>query len=1037
MNKEELLENARLAREKRAHERQQLELHAAKTSAALTIQRYIRRFLAFREARRRRLAKLGGLLQSSTSRALQPVELFELVQVYLRMAMGVATPPVALLAPRICTALIASMNEAATSYVSLALSSVHTVAWFQQVKSLLHILVSSLQHHVGTRTGADGLATVLHALIVLTDARQWKICQGPESKEVLVRRGVMTSLVANILNDLLAHDLFKTISGVLHAGIVTLSPCITSASLAAIMAFILRAFAIAKQPQEAMLMFAIHILSVPTLTSRLASMCAETYACIQRDRIVLQCLAAINSSEQSAKIVLNALDGNQAVCLLANIVFALNVTQPRDLGDQYIQLLQRLLLRCQEYVVARESNITYSHPIFGWFSVSSSRQLLDVMPMVLDQLRLLWGSGHITYLFADVAVEVPRLQSRNGKESVRGLYGNKALFVDATAASRVQRGASTVRTMLATFPSCSSEILSNVSFHPTLVPELWRFISFLGPKPNMQLFLDSALAPEKEPLIDVLILACDTLSRLIVVLDDEEIFMKQVPMQLQQLTDISTFLNKYVFKSIWATSEPPVTGAIKAIVLTSASQLLHSLYELDSRRPYVPVDHWLVKDISASSFTSKLNDEKLQSAPYRPAHTILSQIPHVLPYKTRVKLFRDDIAQERALREAQGKRQKIYITIRRSDILADGFRELARIPADALKDSIKIKFVNSLGLNEAGIDENGVFKEFLEETIKAAFNPELNLFREIPETRLLYPSSTSGVHENHLQLFEFVGRMLGKACYDGIVTEVPFAYFFLNTLLGRNNGFDELATLDPYLTKNLLSVKNYDGDVSDLELYFAVDEEQLGQLVTIPLLHGGTAKQVTNENRILYVHLMADYRLNRQMRPQCQAFVRGFRAVINADWLTMFSAREFQTLISGSTEKMDVTDLARNTEYIGGYHSGHKVIRWLWDIVAELDAKEQANFLKFVTSSSRQPVLGFGSLQPKFTIRALQEGEAEDNYTLGRAFLNLFSSGEDTDRLPTASTCFNLLKLPIYKSKKTLREKLRYAINSGAGFELS
>ena len=60
--------------------------------------------------------------------------------------------------------------------------------------------------------------------------------------------------------------------------------------------------------------------------------------------------------------------------------------QPRDLGDQYLQLVQRLLQRCQEYVVARESNITYSHPIFGWFAVQSSRQLLDVMPMVLDQL---------------------------------------------------------------------------------------------------------------------------------------------------------------------------------------------------------------------------------------------------------------------------------------------------------------------------------------------------------------------------------------------------------------------------------------------------------------------------------------------------------------------------------------------------------------------------------------------------------------------------------------------------------------------------
>ena len=49
-----------------------------------------------------------------------------------------------------------------------------------------------------------------------------------------------------------------------------------------------------------MLMFAIHILSVPTLMLRLASMCAETYAYIQRDRIVLQCMAVINSSEQVA-----------------------------------------------------------------------------------------------------------------------------------------------------------------------------------------------------------------------------------------------------------------------------------------------------------------------------------------------------------------------------------------------------------------------------------------------------------------------------------------------------------------------------------------------------------------------------------------------------------------------------------------------------------------------------------------------------------------------------------------------------------------
>jgi len=41
------------------------------------------------------------------------------------------------------------------------------------------------------------------------------------------------------------------------------------------------------------------------------------------------------------------------------------------------------------------------------------------------------------------------------------------------------------------------------------------------------------------------------------------------------------------------------------------------------------------------------------------------------------------------------------------------------------------------------------------------------------------------------------------------------------------------------------------------------------------------------------------------------------------------------------------------------------------------------------------------------------------------------------DRLPTASTCVNLLKLPDYADEATMREKLLYAIESDAGFEYS
>ncbi len=45
--------------------------------------------------------------------------------------------------------------------------------------------------------------------------------------------------------------------------------------------------------------------------------------------------------------------------------------------------------------------------------------------------------------------------------------------------------------------------------------------------------------------------------------------------------------------------------------------------------------------------------------------------------------------------------------------------------------------------------------------------------------------------------------------------------------------------------------------------------------------------------------------------------------------------------------------------------------------------------------------------------------------------------GPDVDRLPTASTCYNMLKLPNYRRAATLRKKLLYAITSNAGFDLS
>ena len=54
---------------------------------------------------------------------------------------------------------------------------------------------------------------------------------------------------------------------------------------------------------------------------------------------------------------------------------------------------------------------------------------------------------------------------------------------------------------------------------------------------------------------------------------------------------------------------------------------------------------------------------------------------------------------------------------------------------------------------------------------------------------------------------------------------------------------------------------------------------------------------------------MAHFRMYKQIKEQTQAFIRGFKGVINVDWLLMFSAPELQKLISGDNADLDIQHL--------------------------------------------------------------------------------------------------------------------------------
>jgi ubiquitin-protein ligase E3 B len=94
--------------------------------------------------------------------------------------------------------------------------------------------------------------------------------------------------------------------------------------------------------------------------------------------------------------------------------------------------------------------------------------------------------------------------------------------------------------------------------------------------------------------------------------------------------------------------------------------------------------------------------------------------------------------------------------------------------------------------------------------------------------------------------------MLAKAVYEGICIDICLAPVLLASILDKQLcPFDELATLDPLLYRNLTYVKHYaeSADVADLELTFSCDQELLGRVHTVELISSGQNIKVTNENK--------------------------------------------------------------------------------------------------------------------------------------------------------------------------------------------
>ncbi|XP_032161251.1 E3 ubiquitin-protein ligase HECW1 isoform X4 [Mustela erminea] len=357
---------------------------------------------------------------------------------------------------------------------------------------------------------------------------------------------------------------------------------------------------------------------------------------------------------------------------------------------------------------------------------------------------------------------------------------------------------------------------------------------------------------------------------------------------------------------------------------------------------------------------------------------------------------------------------KIKLIIRRDHLLEGTFNQVMAYSRKELqRNKLYVTFVG-----EEGLDYSGPSREFFFLLSQELFNPYYGLFEySANDTYTVQISPMSAFVENHLEWFRFSGRILGLALIHQYLLDAFFTRPFYKALLRLPCDLSDLEYLDEEFHQSLQWMK--DNNITDiLDLTFTVNEEVFGQVTERELKSGGANTQVTEKNKKEYIERMVKWRVERGVVQQTEALVRGFCEVVDSRLVSVFDARELELVIAGTAE-IDLNDWRNNTEYRGGYHDGHLVIRWFWAAVERFNNEQRLRLLQFVTGTSSVPYEGFAALRGSNGLRRFC----------------IEKWGKITS-LPRAHTCFNRLDLPPYPSYSMLYEKLLTAVEETSTFGL-
>jgi hypothetical protein len=258
-------------------------------------------------------------------------------------------------------------------------------------------------------------------------------------------------------------------------------------------------------------------------------------------------------------------------------------------------------------------------------------------------------------------------------------------------------------------------------------------------------------------------------------------------------------------------------------------------------------------------------------------------------------------------------------------------------------------------VGEGSIDQGGPYRDSISNFTEELYSkclplliPTQNNKNDHGLNRDCYTINPEATSPSHLEMFKFLGALIGMAFRSGTVIDLKFPALFWKKFIGEPVGIDDLNGSDAYAVQAIKDLEKNKTEIPKdmfeeyMDLSFTT---QLSNGVAHPVCPGGKDRKVTFDEIDEYNNLVLEARFNEGEK-QIESMRKGFNIIFPTSMLGILNWKDIEERVRGPSE-ITIEALKSITEY-SSCSSDNPFVERFWRVFDELTQEEKSLFLKFV-----------------------------------------------------------------------------------------